>query len=368
VVRLPNLSYSLSGSARTETQHARKCPFLSIATAQETKCIKSESSIGICTISSSSNGPRQDWLVCPYRALGDPLFKEVAQRLFHPSDNQNLAIVSAPSLADQRTRQAISETAAAGGLIIAYFQDKVGGEISLSKTDRSPELSFDTTMVEPRRERDDFWTVGRYGILEVQTIDFHGSYKAASANLKHALHLHNTEFPAVLQQNSAWLSEKIEGPNIANVFKRTFYQMMLKFKIGEHQPCAGCVLAIPAPVWDSWQRHLGKPELSRRDGDIFVLRGESTWADPPAWIYVFDVDADSSEHPNPLTIKMRIGTAAESLAHYALKVVPGAALEAGGSVDRVLVTLHTRLSRWWPVFSSKPQTSGDLFSRPKLPK
>ena len=58
-------------------------------------------------------------------------------------------------------------------------------------------------------------------------------------------------------ENINWLSEKIEGPNIANVFKRTFYQMVLKFKLAGHETCAGTTLALPRAVWDSWQRHLG---------------------------------------------------------------------------------------------------------------
>ena len=45
-----------------------------------------------------------------------------------------------------------------------------------------------------------------------------------------------------------WLRDGIEGANIANVFKRTFYQMMLKFRIGASEVCSGCVLALPVSV------------------------------------------------------------------------------------------------------------------------
>lgn len=48
-----------------------------------------------------------------------------------------------------------------------------------------------------------------------------------------------------LQNHHWWLSERVEGPNITNVFKRTFYQMMFKFQLGHHEQCAGCVLAVP---------------------------------------------------------------------------------------------------------------------------
>ena len=78
-------------------------------------------------------------------------------------------------------------------------------------------------------------------------------------NLRDGLRLHPNTFPDTLQANKNWLSEGVEGPNIANVFKRTFYQMMFKFQLGKHPRCAGCVLAIPQSVWDSWQKHLGAP-------------------------------------------------------------------------------------------------------------
>jgi hypothetical protein len=43
----------------------------------------------------------------------------------------------------------------------------------------------------------------------------------------------------ILPDNQRWLSEGVEGPNIANVFKRTFYQMMFTFQLGHHERCAG---------------------------------------------------------------------------------------------------------------------------------
>lgn len=43
-----------------------------------------------------------------------------------------------------------------------------------------------------------------------------------------------------------------------------------------------------------------------------------------------------------------IGATAASLAYYALEVAPEAALEAGGSVDRLMETLRLRLGRYPP--------------------
>src|SRR3990170_8682943 len=63
-------------------QQNKRCPFLTEATGENKTCIKPPASLGICTISSASNGPRQDWLVCPYRALDRALLDDVVRRLF----------------------------------------------------------------------------------------------------------------------------------------------------------------------------------------------------------------------------------------------------------------------------------------------
>jgi hypothetical protein len=59
---------------------------------------------------------------------------------------------------------------------------------------------------------------------------------------------------------------------------------MFKFELGAHDRCAGCVLAIPDEVWDSWQRHLSAPTLkAEADGTFSFLasghsRPEHVWA------------------------------------------------------------------------------------------
>ena len=120
----------------------------------------------------------------------------------------------------------------------------------------------------------------------------------------------------MVRANEAWLSERIEGPNIANVFKRTLYQMLLKFRLAGHGGCAGAALAIPAAVWDSWQRHLGAPDLHYVEADA-TYRLDGTCENPHAWIYVFDVDAQSPLTPNPLVIAKIIGTDADAIARHA---------------------------------------------------
>ena len=63
-------------------QSTERCPFLSAATGETRICTKAEASKGVCTISSSSNGPRQDWLVCPYRALSAEIVVNAIRKLF----------------------------------------------------------------------------------------------------------------------------------------------------------------------------------------------------------------------------------------------------------------------------------------------
>lgn len=334
-----------------EDQKSGRCPFLSIAIIKETSCVKSAAASGVCTISSASNGPRQDWLVCPYRALDAGLLENAARRLFAVAAGGPLFVTPAPTLGTESGRATLTQVLKDGRRAIVYLRSKLGGEISISATERSPELAFDITMVEVVSSGDEI-DLAKYGILEVQTMDFHGTYKRAVDNLKHALRLHRADFHRVLRENrGGWVSEDVEGPNIANVFKRTFYQMLLKFQIGAHESSAGCVLAIPTSVWDSWQRHLGKPELqARSDGTFALVRP----GDPvptgrvPAWIYVFDILSGDSRTPNPIVVSKVIATNAESISHYAVKIAPEAALAEGGSAGLLLATIRRRLATFWP--------------------
>jgi hypothetical protein len=277
--------------------------------------------------------------------------EDAARRLF--SVTTDLIVVPAPTLETEDVRSRVKELLDAGGRVVVFLRSKLGGEISLSPTERSPEVSFDITMVEIVRDPEGL-AVGRYAILEIQTMDFHGSYERAVQNLNDALRLHSDAFHEVLRVNEGkWISERIEGPNIANVFKRTFYQIMLKFQIGAHESSAGCVLALPASVWDSWQRHLGKPELTNRLDSTFELSkpGGLATAHVPAWIYVFDVDGTSTRTPNPLVIQKIIATDADSIAHFAVKVAPEIAIAEGGAAGMVATAIRRRLGEWWPALA-----------------
>ncbi len=334
-------------------QEAQRCPFLSDVTDEEHECVKREKSKGVCTISSTSNGTRQDWLVCPFRALDPSLLHDAASRLFgHDPDALNL--VAAPVLGDSEHADVFRHGVRTGQPSIVYFQNKLGGEISLSATDRSPELSFDATMVEIVPDENGL-LLGRYGVFEIQTMDFHGTYAGAVKNLNAALHLHQGDFGKALADHPMWLAEKVEGPNRANVFKRTFYQMMFKFQLGAHKHSAGCVFAIPEAVWDSWQRHLGRPELVSLPDGTYSLAAQEDEGEPTSWIYVFSLDVSDEVSPNRLQMQKVIGTSAAALSHYALDVAPQAAMEPDGAVDQLLESIRFRLGKFLPEFKeSRP--------------
>ncbi|GGL19088.1 hypothetical protein Sme01_36200 [Sphaerisporangium melleum] len=342
--------------ASLNDQQSKRCPFLSDLTGELRDCVKPLRSHGVCTISSVSNGPRQDWLVCPIRALDSNLLEDAARRLFGHDASTPINIVAAPVLRDIVRAQEFRQAVISGVPSLVYFHAKLGGEISISPTERSPQFSFDATVVEVRPAPNGSIAVGRYGIFEIQTMDFHGSYSHAVQNLNSALHLHSSDFGPTVYQHPEWLSEKVEGPNISNVFKRTFYQMMFKFHVGSHGQSAGCVFAIPSAVWDSWQRHLGKPDLvGHGDGTFRLAMPDQVHNETPsAWIYVFDLDVSTDVTPNEINLVKIIGTDAEALAHFALEVAPQAALEQGGSVDLLLDSIRGRLSQYLPELKTAP--------------
>ncbi len=318
----------VSSATSIQDQTNEKCPFLSAATGELRKCVKSEAAKGVCTISCNSNGLRQDWLVCPYRALSAELVSSSVRRLFQVPNESNPFIAPAATLKREDVRDDVQKRLGIGQPVFVYFNTKMGGELSIAPTKNSPEFSFDVTVVELVM-KDGKPHVGHFGILEIQTMDFHGSYRAAVATCGRRHRLHASNFAKMLEEYPHWMSEGVEGPNIANVFKRTFYQMMFKFQLGKHGRSAGCVLAIPQAVWDSWQRHLGAPTLISEPDGTFSLRapGKPVPTPWPAWIYVFEPDPSAAVTPSPLTVRKVIGTDAPAMSFWALEVAPGAALE-----------------------------------------
>lgn len=318
--------------------------------------MKAPNSRGVCTISACSNGPRQDWLVCPYRALDEGLLADMVCRLYGIPALDAVLIRPVVVLAAEAGKAELLGAIHSGVRAFVYFQDKLGGEISLSKTGASPELSFDITVVELlAAETDDAGeaegdfpvTVGKYAVIELQTTDTHGTYSHAVKALTSALDLHADHFPEQLAGNPEWAGRKIEGPNISNVFKRTFYQIAFKFLVTKQDSSVGCVLALPQPVWDSWQPFLGAPELHEQpDGTWRLLDDQSS--QPSDWIYVFDIDTEPGDggRPAPIRVSLVIGTNAATLSRAAFEVAPARAIAHGGDRDAVADTIMRRIKRY----------------------
>ncbi len=326
---------------------AGKCPFLTGILKTGTDCVKNENSLGVCTISSSSNGPRQDWLVCPYRVIDSEIVKRGCALIF--GLNKDVQPLPVSLLKHEGELEKFKADVKKTGSGYLFFQDKLGGEISVIATERSPEMAFDVTLVEVLYE-DGAYNVARYGILEIQTMDFHGSYKHAVTNLRDALRLHEKGFPEALQNKPEWAGKNVEGPNIANVFKRTFYQIMLKFKLSGQGAAAGTVLALPRSVWDSWQPFLGAPQLEDEASNIKrfkIADGQKPQA-LNSFICVFDLDSHHSASISPVSITHFIRVSPDQLAHHAFTEVPNHMLHAIQSKDAVLSRIKTRLVEWWP--------------------
>jgi hypothetical protein len=94
-----------AGPDALSQQRSGCCPFLSDTLGKTTPCVKAENSRGVCTISATSNGPRQDWLVCPYRALDDDLLAGMVRRLYGLPDHVSLLIRPAKALEDSAIRE-----------------------------------------------------------------------------------------------------------------------------------------------------------------------------------------------------------------------------------------------------------------------
>lgn len=335
-------------SESVRDQRDGRCPFLSSVKDEEQSCIKGPNSRGVCTVSSTSNGPRQDWVVCPYRVLSPTLVEPIARRLFGVAEASQVRTHAAPTLAEPEVQARVPVELAAGDRVLIYFDEKLGGEISLRSTERSPEVSFDVTFVELKRAGEEL-VLGKFGIVEMQTMDFHGSYRHAVTKLMHAVSLFPDDYPAELAKHPEWTCDRVEGPNIANVVKRTFWQMFFKFEFAKSEHCAGTALAIPIAVWDSWQPFLGKPELIPAADGTYRLAVEPAVPEdmPSAWIYVFDIDADSAVAPNPIVIQKVIGVLPGALEYFALTEAPRHASESLTAEAGIYVTLRRRIRAFW---------------------
>ncbi|MEZ7006951.1 hypothetical protein [Streptomyces sp. AD55] len=344
------------GAEALDAQRNGCCPFLSMATGDARTCVKREASRGVCTVSSVVDDVRDDWLVCPNRAI-DPLFMgQAARRLFGYSETATLHFIAAPTLSDPETREIVKRAVAKAEHVLVYFQEKLGGELGISKTLVSPEFSFDWTLVEVLGVTPEL-ALGRFGILELQTMDFHGSYRHAVSLVSSELKSNPDGFHEYLRtkEGRSNLSEKMETPNLSNVFKRTFYQMVYKFQLAGHSNCAGGGFAVPRSVWTSWSRHLANPPLLKQEDGTFVLsRGDDNKAqlEGNSWIFVFELDKSNYSHDNGTPSAIRpwrvIKTDAETLIQMALRDSPAQALADGSPIYSVTERARQKIRRHWP--------------------
>ena len=91
-----------------------------------------------------------------------------------------MLVAPAPALARRATRKDVIRQAGNHELTVVYLQNRLGGEISVSATDRSPELSFDTTFVELATSPDGGVGIDRFG---VPTLDGPISFRATTARM-----------------------------------------------------------------------------------------------------------------------------------------------------------------------------------------
>lgn len=359
----PTVRLEVSG---VSGEYAGRCPFLSRVLQRSANCVKNSNASGVCSISSTSNGARQDWLVCPYRVIDSNIVRRGCQLIFGLA--HEVTPVPVVVLDQEAERRRFADAVTENGTGYLFFQDKLGGEISVIGTARSPEISFDVTLVEIKSDGAGGFVAVRYGILELQTMDYHGTYKHAVDNLRDGLRLHFNAFPDALRANlERWAGDRIEGPNIANVFKRTFYQMLLKFRLAsDGSAAAGTVLALPRAVWDSWQPFLGAPELDDEGDGVKRLRPSPGLVEEPApnaFICVFDLDAESTEAISPVQMDLVIRVTPERMAHHAFTEVPASILRSVQSDDSVLSRIRARLGLHWPAFRSPSAGSGARQSR-----
>lgn len=349
-----------STSTAESNQRARQCPFLTSATGDVVPCVKmprgGTEPTGVCTISSDSNGPRQDWLACPNRILDQrfTVLEQPIRLLFAIDDAFEILVLPVTALNHERSRLAVAEAIEQHRKRVFLFTGtKFGGEVDIPETVSSPGSKIDISILEvtslnPLDGKPDGF--GKHVLYEIQTADFHGSPAHAVAALAELCPAGGQEpYHKTLASQVEVCGTGVEGPNKANIFKRTIYQMISKMSLVKHPDCAGFVIALPVPVWDSWLKHLGSPKLD--DSEVTALVGptetlEGCTANSLAWIFVFDIEHESAASPQPLRVVKRVAISTESLIHYMFDVAGGQAIELG-AIARYRKTLVSRVTSNW---------------------
>lgn len=332
-------------SARSD-QARRGCPFLTIATGELALCVKRargwDEPYGVCTISSDSNGVRQDWVACPHRTLDQhfTLLETAVRNAYGVEERAEVLLLPLTVLHRRDEGSRIHRALASRTRVFLFSSQKLGGEIELPETDASPGAAVDMSVIEvlEAEENGKPLTFGKHLFYEIQTSDFHGSPLHAAALLRALCPRGkaSTGYHAALKSKVEVCGAGVEGPNKANIFKRTIYQMIFKIELARDPQCTGFAIVLPAPVWESWLKHLGRPELavSEGNGKRLALAVPSSAATASgerarATVYVFDIDRDAIESPNPLRIIQEVDVSADALVYHSFVRASNEALQRG---------------------------------------
>lgn len=347
-------------------QVAERCPFMSSATATDVPCVKTASDggtafrTGFCTASIPNGGEREDWLACPIRVFDEPftLIREAVSMLYGLPEGQTFSVYPISRFGDDSVLLRVRELDTGGSRLFAFSSNPpaLGGEIDIPATPRSPANKVDVTIAEVLgTDPHGGPKLGRVAVFEIQTADFHGSPLHAIKNLRElGPPTKLADYHSDIAASGHRLGQRVEGPNRANIFKRTIYQIILKIQMAKDPRCVGFCVVLPEPVWRSWAVHLGGPALVPDHSNPMVqrLRVPGVQADQdvveaqPAWIIVFRVDRGSTVSPKPLQIVTRIATDSAALIHYAFDAAPEAAISYG-AMTTFEGTFRHRLSENW---------------------
>lgn len=350
-------------AAAVDYQTNRNCPFLSIATRETAECVKAargyDEPTGVCTISSDSNATRQDWLACPLRVLDQHFTLVVgAVRSVYdvPHDVKVLVFPTTVFGNPERQKEVQAGLKRADCRVFAFAANRLGGEVDVPEKEDSPGAKVDVSVIEitgcDKRTGapNDF---DKHLFFEIQTADFHGSPLHAVRKLAQKCKRGaQAGYHGLIKASLDDCGERVEGPNKANIFKRTIYQMIVKMELARAPTCAGFVIVLPVPVWDSWLRHLGRPTITPVEGSNteFVLQLDDAKANNAdglvCLIVVFDIDRVSAESPRPLKITKQISVQPETLIEFAFKVAPRRAID-NGAIEKFREVLQERVAKSW---------------------
>lgn len=168
-----------SDQARRD-QSGRLCPFLSVAIGETTHCVKRtrgwEEPYGVCTISSDSNGNRQEWIACPHRTLDQhfTLLESAVKYAYAISPSTKTLLLPVTVLHREEQQVRIHEALSSQARVFLFSAQKLGGEIDLSETEASPGAAVDMSVIEVVRFDDNGKPseFGEHLLYEIQTSDF----------------------------------------------------------------------------------------------------------------------------------------------------------------------------------------------------